>query len=397
MSNEFNLLTLQEAMDLLQISRSTINRWRKDKGLPVIKVGKDVFVDKNQLQKWVRSHTYIKNQPVKPAIETITIGYQSMNAHLWSSLIIKELHLFEEELQKIHPNHPIKIQWADLNGPQQIEGMLTGRIQIASLGDFPLVSLYQLSSLLPSFQPRLLAFDGKNTHNEGFSLVIPKKSNLRMDQISNHTIATLSHSSSWHRLYKAFQSERINPTIISQDSLENMNNILSNQVDATTMIEPFLSMITHLELGKKIQLEGCEDDYLTGIVAEGQWASQHADIVIAYLKAHLRAHHLIRNNPFKIAKIISQHINFPIQVVSIILSKIRWDAAIYDRDVLTLSNIGQTHHPVTTKWMDNLFDTNKLRNCFVNDSYLQEAAIQLKLPMMNSSILSEDWIANQIF
>ena len=37
----FNFISLQEAIDLLGVSRSTFDRWRKLKQLPFVKIGKE--------------------------------------------------------------------------------------------------------------------------------------------------------------------------------------------------------------------------------------------------------------------------------------------------------------------------------------------------------------------
>ncbi|WP_446715582.1 helix-turn-helix domain-containing protein, partial [Bacillus sp. OTU530] len=40
---------MQLAINYLGVSRSTIDRWRKDKHLPFIKIGKEILFDKNEL------------------------------------------------------------------------------------------------------------------------------------------------------------------------------------------------------------------------------------------------------------------------------------------------------------------------------------------------------------
>ena len=58
MSQRHNhLLSLQEAMDLLGVSRATIDRWRRDKQLPHIKIGKEILVDKHKLDTWIQMHS----------------------------------------------------------------------------------------------------------------------------------------------------------------------------------------------------------------------------------------------------------------------------------------------------------------------------------------------------
>ena len=51
------LLTLQEAMNIFGISRATIDRWRQNKQLPFIKIGKEVFIEAGQLESWIQSYS----------------------------------------------------------------------------------------------------------------------------------------------------------------------------------------------------------------------------------------------------------------------------------------------------------------------------------------------------
>ncbi|MEK8126892.1 hypothetical protein WMW72_03115 [Paenibacillus filicis] len=45
------------------------------------------------------------------------------------------------------------------------------------------------------------------------------------------------------------------------------------------MVEPYLSMIGHYQLGTMTKLDGFEDDeYLTGVVGDEKWIRNHEDI-----------------------------------------------------------------------------------------------------------------------
>ncbi|MCL2798619.1 MAG: helix-turn-helix domain-containing protein [Firmicutes bacterium] len=56
------LITIQQFCDLLQISRSTIDRWRKD-GLPFEKIGeRGIRLPEETALKWVKERKSIKNK-----------------------------------------------------------------------------------------------------------------------------------------------------------------------------------------------------------------------------------------------------------------------------------------------------------------------------------------------
>ncbi|MFC5468136.1 helix-turn-helix domain-containing protein [Cohnella suwonensis] len=393
MKKPLNLLTLHEAADLLQISRTTLNRWRKEKGLPFIKIGKDVFIDGDRLAFWVQAHSHTSRNENQKANQpqSVTIGYQKFNAHLWSSLIIKELKWLESELS--NSPSPVPVHWYEAsNGPKLIEEMIAGRIQIASIGDYPLTNLYKINMFLPNFRAKLLAFDGKSKKNNGISLVVSNHSSIHdLSNLSSYSIATLKHSSTWYRLYKSLGAEIDGIKLLDQGLNETMMDIHYRQIDAGVMCEPFPTLVKYNQTGKIVPIEGADDDYLSGIVAEDHWANHNNEVVNAYLRAHLKAHQLIRTNPLFVAKLIASVTDFPLEVVFHVLSIIRWDAAIYDRDLQTLKNIGMHYYPVPYPIANNN------DHHYINDSFLHVAVEQLNLPMMRSSLLDGDWIKESIY
>jgi NitT/TauT family transport system substrate-binding protein len=369
--DKFNLLTLQEVMDILGVSRSTIDRWRKQKRMPYIKIGKEIFIDKEHLQKWLYLHNTViasaDNTPDPNSV--ITVGYQTGTAHMWSSLIIKELGLFEDELLSLTRYPDISVRWHNAyNGLELLEGMINGHIQIASLGDYPIVISQFLNHILPSFKSELLAFDGKTRYGQGIALILPKGRSLEeLSQLYDLTISTVVNSSAWVRLEQLLGIiGNRNTTVIHQEMNESMNNILRRRIGASVMWEPYLSLVNFYKIGEIVFSEGLGDDYLTGIVADGNWLHQHASIVVAYLKAHLRAHKIIINEPETAAKIVSRHTGFPIEIVIRIFSRVRWDTALDRQDLQTLNKLANSHF--------NVQSDNSMNNYILaNEEYLAAA------------------------
>jgi excisionase family DNA binding protein len=54
-NNAGEFLTRKQVMDMLGISESTLYKWSK-KGLPFIRVGRLVFIEKADLEKFLRKH-----------------------------------------------------------------------------------------------------------------------------------------------------------------------------------------------------------------------------------------------------------------------------------------------------------------------------------------------------
>ncbi|WP_233531546.1 helix-turn-helix domain-containing protein [Paenibacillus alkalitolerans] len=385
-----NLMTLQEVMDTLEVSRSTLDRWRKEQRMPFVKIGKEIYFHKEDLQLWLRSHSRVKTPTSseakdEPLAESITIGYQSGTAHMWSALIVKELRLFEEELAAVEPSRTFAIRWRNAaNGLELVEGMIAGTIQLASLGDYPIVVSHQIGQKLPNFKPVLLAFDGKTPQGQGISIVVPKGSAIRDSTgLANQTVSTVLNSSAGSRLTRLLSlKDKKHIRIIHQEMDDSLNSIMHRHVGASVMWEPYVSLARLQGAGPILLENEVRDDYLTGLVAQDDWIQANESVVTAYLKAHLRAHRIVRDRPLKAARIISQSTGFPVELAARLCSQVRWDASAYARDLRTL---------------ENLADSDSAGALHFRGEYLEQAAKRLNLPSLSDEPLPGEWSSAYLY
>lgn len=388
------LLTLQEAMNVFGISRATIDRWRQHKQLPFIKIGKEVFIDAAQLEAWIKSYSSSGKAETEPdrKMLKVAVGYQSGTAHMWSSLLIKQTGLFEEELKRFYPDRLLDIDWHNgSNGLELVESMVGGKLHIASLGDYPIAISGMLSKLLPSFQPVLLAFDGKTSNGKGISVVVhPSGPIERLSDLSNASISTVANSSAGYRLQQLMSSiGRHEAPITHPDMSACLESIRDRRVGASVMWEPYASLLKESGSGRLLLEEGLGADYLTGVVADERWARDNEPVVIAYLTAHLRAHRMIRYEWDKVVSIIHLATGFPLPVISRVMSGVRWDAAIYARDLQTLQRLecpGAAAFPLP--------EAGGVR---VRMDYLQSAFERLSLPLLPDAPVTGDWSSEFVF
>ncbi|ASS68389.1 MULTISPECIES: helix-turn-helix domain-containing protein [unclassified Paenibacillus] len=414
MPNEpFNLMSLQEAMDLLGVSRATIDRWRKDKRLPYLKIGKDVWIDRIQLEQWARGG--LRNaaaaekeaaagpavvpppSPEAPSDEAeITVGYQSGAALLWSALIVKSRGWFEQELQQAEPRRRYRVSWKHADsGMELVEELIAGRVQIASVGDYPIAASLELGRLLPRFQPAMLAFDGKCAGGAGIALVARKEEGIRYgDQLaSSAAVSTVIRSSASRRLQAVLDRGRKEamPMLGSRRMADCLAALLEGRVGAAMLWEPYLTWAQTLGAGMTVAADDCGGDYLTGIMADEAWARAHESVTVSYLKAHIRAHELIRRDSLAAASIIRDASGIPLEVILPVLGTIRWDASVYSRDLLTLSRLGEDDSG------PRLRSSSLSAGPAFQASYLQEAAAALKLPSLPDMAIPHDWTDDRFY
>lgn len=56
MSSDIKFLTVEDVAEMLQVTRTTIYNLKK-KGLPFIKLGKNIRFDQDEVVEWVRSNS----------------------------------------------------------------------------------------------------------------------------------------------------------------------------------------------------------------------------------------------------------------------------------------------------------------------------------------------------
>ncbi|HED4593444.1 TPA: helix-turn-helix domain-containing protein [Campylobacter jejuni] len=52
-----DFLTIQEVITLYSLSKVTQNKYRMQKKIPYIKIGKKIFYEKVKLDEWFKNHT----------------------------------------------------------------------------------------------------------------------------------------------------------------------------------------------------------------------------------------------------------------------------------------------------------------------------------------------------
>jgi len=390
MGNErIGLMSLREAMDFLGVSRATFDRWRKEKRLPHIKIGKEIWVDEKQLREWVGLHArvHFAAPPARTRSRIVRVGYQSGAALLWSTLVIKKLGLFEEELRRVSPGEIREVVWHDApNGMELVEDLIRGDAHIASIGDYPMMAAAQLSRLLPRFNPLLLAFDGKTRPGEGISVVVPSRGPLSgAEPDGEFPLWTVGQSSASARLQDWMAARGSDPSsvVARRTMVDCYYGIVSGRAGASVMWEPYLSWARETRTGVPVFSDGL-GDYLTGVMTDAAWAADNEDVVIAYLKAHLRAHAYMRSEPEDAAAIVAEASGVPADLAEQVLSRIRWDASTYGKDVETLLRLGEsrTGH-------EKIFASGRI--------YLQNAAEALKLPALPDAPLAGEWTRELVY
>lgn len=388
-----NLLTVSEALAVLGISRATFDRWKKDKQLPYIKIGKEVFVNRDKLQTWMDNFDYsdMRSSKKRNEMEQIHIGYQTGSAQLWSSILIKKLSLFEQQLKLTIPDKQFDIVWHNANnGIELVQKFLSDHLHFIAVGDFPIHISFNLARLFPNFNPLLIAFDGKSVNADGIALVL-QPDLLEMERPLD--LATVSSTSSAYHLHQYMKTQHQPFHVVAKDSMEHcMNSFLQQEVDGAMLWEPYITIVEQLGAASRVETDD-QSVYLTGILANQNHLKNAANqqITTAYLKALLQAHQLLHQSNEQAIEAIAEETGFDTPIIKTAISRIRYDAIVYNEDIKRINKIF-TDSPSAQALIN--FDAHGYSHpkIHVDSTYLNQAIEQLNLPELSKRCLTGQWI-----
>ncbi|MBW7461910.1 hypothetical protein K0U00_48450, partial [Paenibacillus sepulcri] len=138
-----------------------------------------------------------------------------------------------------------------------MEELIAGRVNIASVGDYPIIASRTLNQILPRFKPQVLAFDGKTRSGGGISLVVPTGSNIHHpDDLSSLPIATVGSSSASYRLKEWMNTFGLQAEpVIHRGMEECVSGFLGGKVGASVLWEPYLSWVKSIGAGTPLVSE----------------------------------------------------------------------------------------------------------------------------------------------
>lgn len=327
---------------------------------------------------------------------TITIGYQSPTAQTWGALIIKNQKLYDKYLKQLHPDKNFKIEWFDAPAGSVLNNnMVGGKIQISFLGDMPSLLNGVMGITQKNYRSVFIAFDGKGKNGRNQAILVPKGSAIKdVKDLEGKTVSTPIGSSAHRMLLDALEQNNMvdKVKIIDQSVTLGMQSIEQNKIAAHSSWEPYPSLITKKDIGN-VLLSGEETnrDYLAGVVANRDWAEKNKSYVVAFLAALSDAHQLVLDDPEKAAKIFAEESKFPLDITLKMAKNIRFDSAIYQKDLDTLSSS-----------VDFLIRIDKLKEKlnldeFVDDTYLREAVELLGKNYLDNKELKGDWSKEKVY
>ncbi len=289
---------------------------------------------------------------------------------------VRELELLEKYLPTDGKYEGVEydIQWSSYtSGPPITNKMLANQIDIGLMGDFPavinLIKFQQEAEDADSIFIGTLAY---SPNGAGNAVVVPKDSDVTsLADLKGGTVSVPFGSAAHGMVLKALADAGIDPEtdvdLISQAPEVGGSSLRTGQIDAHADFVPFGELFPFRGFAKKI-FDGAQTGVPTlhGITVRSDFAEEHPEIVVAYMKAVLEANQMFQADPEGISAQIEEWSGVDKEVVYMFLGPsglqpldptIReLQVSALKNSIATLTSLGKIENPVdpeeVTNWID---------------------------------------------
>ncbi|TVZ81311.1 ABC transporter substrate-binding protein [Streptomyces sp. BK340] len=253
---------------------------------------------------------------------TVTVGYQSKTINtVTAGTLLRSLGYFEKQLNALHDGHTYKVDWQDYATGAPITAQMTaGKIDIGSMGDFPLLLNAARGKQLG--QPtHLVSVTGYNLRGGLNTVVIAPDSKLAsLKDLKGKKVSTSVGSAADGTLVRALQRAGVDPNTgvskLNQQPAVGASALSAGSVDALSQFVAWPGLLAYQGKAKALY-DGARLNLPTfhGVTAREDFAKQHPAVLDAFLKAQAQASDYLDDHPVTAAEKVAGATGLPAEVV----------------------------------------------------------------------------------
>ncbi|MET7692140.1 ABC transporter substrate-binding protein [Streptomyces sp. NPDC005483] len=256
------------------------------------------------------------------ATVTVTVGYQSKTINtVTAGTLLRSLGYFEKELNSLHDGHTYKVDWQDYATGAPITAQMTaGKIDIGSMGDFPLLINAARGKQLGK-PTHLVSVTGYNLHGGLNTIVTSPDSKLAsLKDLRGKKVSTSVGSAADGTLVRALQRAGIDPDKgvekLNQQPAVGASALSAGSTDALSQFVAWPGLLTYQGKAKALY-DGAELDLPTfhGVTAREDFADKRPAVLEAFLKAQAQATDYLDDHPVAAAESVAKATGLPAEVV----------------------------------------------------------------------------------
>jgi NitT/TauT family transport system substrate-binding protein len=258
-------------------------------------------------------------------VVNVVIGYQSKTINtVTAGTLLRAQGYLERRLADITTRTGTKyaVRWQDYDTGAPITAqMLAEKIDIGSMGDYPLLINGSKTQANPLARTELVAITGYNPKGAlNMVVVSPGSSATTLTELAGTKISASVGSAGHGTLVRALAKAGINPStgveVINQQPQIGASALESGQVQALSQFVAWPGLLVYQ--GKaRLLYDGAELNVPTlhGVVVRRSYAGAHPEVLAAFLQAQLDATDSLNEKPLEAARIVAEASGLPQEVV----------------------------------------------------------------------------------
>jgi NitT/TauT family transport system substrate-binding protein len=253
---------------------------------------------------------------------TVTVGYQSKTINtVTAGTLLRSLGYFEKQLNSLGDGKTYKVDWQDYATGAPITAQMTaGKIDIGSMGDFPLLINAARGKQLGK-PTHLVSVTGYNLRGGLNTIVTAPDSKLAsLTDLKGRKVSTSIGSAADGTLVRALQRAGIDPDKgiekLNQQPAVGASALSAGSADALSQFVAWPGLLTYQGKAKALY-DGAQLNLPTfhGVTAREDFTKQRPAVLEAFLKAQAEATDYLNDHPVTAAEKVAKVTGLPAEVV----------------------------------------------------------------------------------
>ncbi|HEY8479041.1 MAG TPA: ABC transporter substrate-binding protein [Spirillospora sp.] len=252
----------------------------------------------------------------------IVVGYQSKTINtVTAGTLLRSLGYFEKRLKRLDPDYSVVWRDYDTGAPITAQ-MLAGKIDIGSMGDYPLLINGSRSQAQGGdARTSWIAVTGYNLRGALNSVVVAPDSKARtLRDLEGETVSASVGSAGHGTFVQAARRYGLDPgkdvKVENQQPTVGASALQSGAAAAFAQFVAWPGLLVHKGQAKLLYDGGSLNvPTFHGVVVRDQFAKEKADVVNAFLRAQIDATKYLHEHPVEAAESVASTTGLPVEVV----------------------------------------------------------------------------------
>ena len=267
----------------------------------------------------------LDSEPKADGQVDVVVGYQSKTINtVTAGTLLRAKGFLENRLADItkRTNTKYNVTWPDYDTGAPITAqMVAEKIDIGSMGDYPLLINGSKTQANPRARTELVSITGYNPRGGLNMVVVPPGSPARtLTDLRGQKISASVGSAGHGTLVQALTRAGIDPKtaveVLNQQPQVGASALESGQAQALSQFVAWPGLLV-FQNKANLLYDGAELNVPTfhGVVVRRDYAGQHPEVLDAFLQAQLDANQFLHDKPLEAAQLVAEGSGLPEEVV----------------------------------------------------------------------------------